>query len=240
MNPLVSCVMVTGKDPSRRPLALASIQSFLGQTYEPRELVIVNTGQPLLTTALAADKRLREHCLRQGDKRLGDLRNDGLCLAQGEWIAQWDDDDWFHPARLEYQMAQRRTGHAVLLLWQVRVSLPRRCGFALRYDRPDEGIPGTVLHPRLEGWYQGVGKHEDSRFLNDHFGPRRVLLENDREPYGPALSLRLWHGANTWNEKHVMRRYAAPEYANRLDVLPAQGRQYVLDVLREHYGCVIP
>ena len=93
---------------NRRELARRSIECFAAQTWENRELVIVDDGEqdykPLIDRY--SDRvRIRYHRIAQNPELfLGGLRNLTLELAEGDFCAQWDDDEWFHRDRLTSQM----------------------------------------------------------------------------------------------------------------------------------------
>ena len=117
---LVSAIMVTGKHACRRSFSQAAIRCFLEQTHPDKELVIINGGGPPLCSA---HPEVREIVVPVGsDVTLGDLRNIGLEQARGDLIIQWDDDDWHHPRRMEFQTSAWEPGTAVLLRQQIRVS----------------------------------------------------------------------------------------------------------------------
>ncbi len=82
-----------------------SITCFLNQTYQNRELVIVEDKTNHLEEFIAArqDPRIRYESVRQANVTLGELRNRSLEMASGEFVAVWDDDDWYHPSRLAIQ-----------------------------------------------------------------------------------------------------------------------------------------
>ncbi len=251
-SPLVSAVMVTGKDARRYRLAHAALRSFLDQDWPQRELVIINDGlqwvlpgsvdgEPMFREVqyvdAVADRGsscvVREFRLPPEGKSLGELRNYALTQCQGDWVCQWDDDDWFAPTRISVQMQQRQRDHAVLLLYQVRCSLTLRSAFVYR-GKPADGIHGSVLHPRVvSAPYEAIGKHEDSHFLNAAFGSRRVVIDNAAMP---QLHVRLHHSCNTWDARHIMRDYATIK-AKQWDLQPATAA-YVRQVLTENYGYV--
>lgn len=235
MLPLVSAIMVTGKTPARAPFARAAIRSFQLQNWPNKELVIVNDSQQPLFFQAELPPNVRE--VMANKQPLGELRNVGLAAAQGEWVMQWDDDDWSHPDRMSWMMEYRKEHHAMLLLWQIRYSFVSNNAFVLQYDRPTEGIPGTVLHPNIPGLkYTAEGRHEDSHFLNDNFGDRRVILANDGTFPGPALYLRFHHAAdNTWSERHIMRRYTQDSMRDTWNVNMLQAK-YLREVLHREYG----
>lgn len=195
-KPLVTAVMVTGKDPAHQRLAEIAVDSVLAQTYRNLELVVINDGE--YSIQRPADERLREVRLPEG-KVLGELRNVGLDVAKGQWIVQTDDDDWHHPERIERQMAFALPGRCVLLEHQIRYSFVTNCAF--RYGCK-EGIAGTILHPRGPERYPPKAKAEDSDFWLRAFGPKRILIRNKDEA---GLYIRFAHYHNTWSSRHIMK-----------------------------------
>ncbi|NFG60718.1 glycosyltransferase [Clostridium sp. CMCC3677] len=86
-----------------------SIQSILNQTYQDFEFIICEDGSTdntysVLEKLCANDIRIK---LLKNEKNIkaGGARNKCLSIAQGEFIAIMDADDYSHPARLEKQIA---------------------------------------------------------------------------------------------------------------------------------------
>jgi len=191
--PLVSAVMITGKSPERRPLAAVALKCFLNQDYTNRELVIINDGGVPLASG---EPGVREIMVERDPKRtLGDLRNIGSEAAKGQWIIQWDDDDWHAPSRISLQMRGARKDRANLLRRQIRYSLVSNAGRVWIIRR---GIPGTLLYYKNDALrYPSVRRGEDTRFLRKFKGRR--VLDNPASAY-----VRFYHGNNTWGEGHIM------------------------------------
>ena len=91
---------------NRANLARRAIQCYLQQTYPNKELVIIDDGQedyaPVLADVPAGELRYIKLEPAPGQV-LGMLRNRSLEEATGDFMAQWDDDDWYHPERIERQ-----------------------------------------------------------------------------------------------------------------------------------------
>lgn len=92
-----------------------SVESVLGQTRPELELIIVDDCSTDGTLALIerhaeADTRVRP--IRQArNSGVAAARNAGIAAARGEFVAFLDSDDWWHPRKLELQVAQmRRSG----------------------------------------------------------------------------------------------------------------------------------
>lgn len=85
-----------------------AVGDFARQTHEERELIILHDG------GLAFDEEVRQVALESGGQSrvevhvvtrmpLGALRNAAGALARGDLVCQWDDDDRYHPLRLQLQ-----------------------------------------------------------------------------------------------------------------------------------------
>ena len=80
------------------------IDSILKQTYPNTELILVDDGSPdrcgeICEEYAAKDPRIR--VIHKENGGLSDARNAGLSVAQGEYIAFVDSDDWVAPDYLE-------------------------------------------------------------------------------------------------------------------------------------------
>jgi glycosyltransferase involved in cell wall biosynthesis len=207
--------MITGKTPHHEAMARVAVKCFLAQSYTHKELVIINDGEYRLNIEHPAVREVHLNDdipasfeWQRGMKvPLGRLRNIGLQYAKGEYVIQWDDDDFHHPHRILFQMAHmpRTDGPAaVLLRRQMRVSI---VGKREAFNVEDTGgIAGTIIHTcgKSVEYPYDMSKGEDSHFLKC-FGDNVVRVDNDSDIWpGPALYLRLYHGHNTWDEAHVM------------------------------------
>lgn len=99
-GPKVSCVMVTR---NRAGFVPQAIQNFQRQTYENRELLIIDDGNCLVSHLIPVDKNILYFPLSK-EKSIGSKRNMGTQLANGEYVTHWDDDDYQAPIRIEAQM----------------------------------------------------------------------------------------------------------------------------------------
>lgn len=98
---LVSVVMPAYKV---EPYIAQAIESVLAQTMPDWELIIVDDCSPDKTAQVVeqylGDSRIK---FLRNERNLGAAgsRNRALEVAQGEWIALLDADDWYEPPRLE-------------------------------------------------------------------------------------------------------------------------------------------
>lgn len=203
-GPLISCLMVTA---NRVTIAARSVQCFDRQSWPNRELVIVDDGEQDYAPLIAHLPPERARIVKlphDPATTLGQLRNRSLAEARGELIAQWDDDDWYHPDRLSVQAAALTGGAQACLLRATLMHLDAPEWF----DHPyvgglKPGVPGTIVHradARLR--YPETRRSEDTVFLDQW--PRDALAIVHR----PELFLRAFHGSNTWERAHFERRVA--------------------------------
>src|SRR6266446_393027 len=102
-QPLVTAVLVTGLHPRRYELARVAAECFLSQTHANKELLILNHGE---TRFDLKNPQVRElQVTKRPADTVGDLRNIGLAEAKGQFIINWDDDDWHSPTRIAAQLA---------------------------------------------------------------------------------------------------------------------------------------
>ena len=104
-QPLLSVVLPTHDRADRLP---AAIRSAAEQTFRNIEIIVVDDGSSDSTAdvvdAIASkDPRIRYHRIDVAGGA-ANARNTGIALSQGEFIAFLDDDDAWHPAKVERQV----------------------------------------------------------------------------------------------------------------------------------------
>ncbi len=224
--PLVSAVLPFA-NPRRLNLVRKAVNQFIRQHYTPYELIVVNgTESRVLTNDAMDTDAMRSAGCRilevhvSPNQNAAAMRNHGLRAASGEWAICIDDDDYFHPDRLLYQMAHRRDGQICLLRCQLRVNVapalmppreseltPTRPLLALVSD--PAGIPCTMLFPRVQAdgtvWQFkescNTGEFEELLGLMTSYGVDRVVCDNVHNPFvqerhWPLLSVAIYHGGN--------------------------------------------
>jgi glycosyltransferase involved in cell wall biosynthesis len=82
-----------------------AVESALGQTVRPYEILVVDDGSP--DDARMATKEFGSSVtlIRKPNGGAASARNLGIEQAHGEWIAFLDADDYWEPAKLERQLA---------------------------------------------------------------------------------------------------------------------------------------
>jgi glycosyltransferase involved in cell wall biosynthesis len=217
--PLVSCIMPTMNRRSFVPLAL---KSFAAQDYPNKELVIIDDGEDRIEDLVTDLPGVRYFSLPRRTT-IGAKRNLACEHAQGEFIAHWDDDDWYAPDRLRYQVsallaeAADMTGlinsYALELpggdFWTILPTLHRRMfvgdvhGGTLVYRK-------DLLTHGLR--YPEINLAEDAGLLASavRTGKRLLRLAN------PGLFIYVRHGRNAWRQ-YIPGRFIALSGWQRID-----------------------
>lgn len=81
-----------------------AIDSALGQTYSPIEVVVVDDGSTDKSPRLLSEYADRIILLRQPNRGVAVARNTGIARCTGEFIAFLDQDDLWQPTKIEKQI----------------------------------------------------------------------------------------------------------------------------------------
>ncbi|MBS1665477.1 MAG: glycosyltransferase [Bacteroidetes bacterium] len=198
--PLVSCVMPTAGRPQ---FIKKAIHYFLQQDYTHKELIVVYNEPADLPADLETDHRVR--LVRSGAKSIGAKRNEGCRQAAGLIIAQWDDDDIYHPQRLSRQVepilegTAEVTGLHSFLFYEAARERCWACSPELFRRLFLENIAaGTLVYLKSywtkESGYPEISLREDAEFMC------RILRAGGRlqKMDGRDLFIYYRHEANTW------------------------------------------
>lgn len=99
-RPSVSVIIPTNRGGPFLDEAVASVRA---QTVPVAEVILVDDGSPAPGLGDVA-ARLGLRYLRQEPSGIAAARNLGVAHATGEWVAFLDDDDVWHPERIEEQL----------------------------------------------------------------------------------------------------------------------------------------
>lgn len=246
--------ILTVASAKRISLARKAVNQFLRQHYLPFELIIVNgTSSPVLTSdataslALVPDNRWLFELTAPPGLNSAAMKNFGLQQATGEFVICLDDDDYFHPSRLLYQMAHRQPNRPCLLSQQLRVDL----SLALQADSAEQvvpqlallsqpqGIACTMLFPRLSPagfpWLfsacLNTGEYDELLArMQQQACPPTVCVNSHNlfvsDANWPLLSVALYHGDNELTKEQFFSNTetklsfdrAAPAGLNQYDI----------------------
>jgi glycosyltransferase involved in cell wall biosynthesis len=209
---MISCLMITLPVPERFEHVKKSINAFCNQTHPNKELIIVVDPEPVSvreTLAKYVDglERSDIRILVSPEKlKLGQLRNMSVDSAQGDVVCQWDDDDLYHPQRLECQLSALLEGdHEAVYLRDVMQYFPtERTLYWTNWQFTEAGgHPGTLMARRsasirypVEGAVASLG--EDLRVALQLRERGRVCFLGGM----PHLFVYVSHGSNSWDGGH--------------------------------------
>lgn len=202
--PKVSCLTVTA---DRKNLMRRAVRCFKNQSYPNKELVVIDDGKQNLQEVLDSLPPNQFKYIKlpaQPENTLGELRNRSLKEATGDFIAQWDDDDWYHPDRLKIQAQMLLEGYDACCLSGTLIHLNEEPYKNHPYiGLLPEGIPGSIMHrPSEEIRYPHTRRAEDTAYLKKWMQKRYVQLPKEYS----YLCIRCYHGSNTWGKNHFLRR----------------------------------
>jgi len=201
----VSCLIVTA---NRKELLCRSLYSLKNQTHKNLEVVVVDNGEEKVEELMEMfqdDQVNYTYIHPSPDNILGDLRNISLDRATGDYMICWDDDDWFHPKRIEIQLETLKNGFDACCLE----------GNIFHIDSPDlidhpyigrlpDGSPSSIMHRRNDHIrYPSMRRGEDTVYLNQWMNNGKYKMLDLSYAY---LFVRVFHGTNVSGKKHFLRR----------------------------------
>jgi glycosyltransferase involved in cell wall biosynthesis len=202
---LISCLTIT--QPTRLNYLERCLQSFAWQTFDKnlRELIIIHCAGESMTNSLEIllDKYgIESNIYRVDNAPLGELRNFSTSVAVGQFLCPWDDDDFFHPERLEVQseLLKRKGCTAVTLTMQLFWFVNEGTLYIRRSGK--EGLHGSIMFRKDAGlkYDSSLSKGEDTLLIDKLIAESRnnIFSVDDR----PELFVRTCHGGNTWSYEH--------------------------------------
>lgn len=191
---LVSALMVTR---GNIDYITRSIQMFNLQSWPYKELLIVtdNASDDLRSIPQKEANLIRLIEVPPG-LSLGDYRNISVARANGSFICQWDDDDFYHQDRILTMMTilQETNVEAAflsrwLMWWEARETL------AVSGPRIWEG--SMVARKSAIRIYPSSPRAEDTAMVNSLAANSRIAMVDAPHLYCYSIT-----GNNTWNEQH--------------------------------------
>lgn len=201
----VSCLIVTA---DRRMLLKRSLYSYKNQTHTNKEAVIVDSGkEPVedLLTDLDLEEVKYIRVEPSPENVLGELRNLSLKNATGDFLTCWDDDDWFHPERIELELSVLKKGFDACCLTGnlFHINTEKFVNHPFRGALPN-GSPSSIMHRRNDTIrYPSLNIDEDTVYLNRWRKQKKYKALGLSYSY---LFVRVFHGSNVSGKKHFLRR----------------------------------
>jgi glycosyltransferase involved in cell wall biosynthesis len=201
--PMVSCIMPTF---NRRPYVPQALQSFLHQDYPNRELIVVDDGNDAIEDLTHELPNVR-YFRMPARKSIGAKRNFACQQAGGDIIAHWDDDDWYSPDRLRYQVEPLLAGVADLTGLETAFVLDLPAGEFWTtnpqlHQRLFVGnVHGGTLVYRKELLARGL-RYPETNLAEDAWLLHRAVRQGQRllRLANPGVFVYVRHGTNAWRE----------------------------------------
>ena len=100
-----------------------AIDSALGQTYPPHEIIVVDDGSTDSSRAIAESYGGKVVCIAQPNQGPSAARNRLIEASSGDWIAFLDCDDYWFPDKLEKQVAAVKQNPPADLIYTGRIEI---------------------------------------------------------------------------------------------------------------------
>jgi glycosyltransferase involved in cell wall biosynthesis len=205
---MISCLTVTRE--ARFASLELSVGDFARQTWAERELVIVHDGDAAFDAKLKAlasshDGPVITVHREPAGQTLGELRNASVDAARGEIVCQWDDDDRYHPRRLELQFAAMRVENSefCFLTDQLHLFAADRTMYWDDWNievYPLNLVQGTLLGSKTAlGHYSPLARGEDTPLILDLLRRGRRITRLREHGY---LYVYVFDGKNAWGYDH--------------------------------------
>jgi len=226
-QPLVSCLCVSNGRPKHLRNA---IDYFNAQTYANKELLIVSRNfdpeyQAIIDNFSGKSMRYLNPEFA-GNMTLGELRNFSIEQALGEYVCIWDDDDWYHCKRIEFQVSEAMTKNkqgSVLPYYILYNSIQKEAYMSTPLPPPASTLCKQAFLTK-DFLYEPLNKAEDDSFI-EKLNKLNILLP----VVNPILYIYIFHGQNTWHQDHFMH-YCGRKFS-------AASSAFITDVVSNKYSC---
>lgn len=193
-KPVVSVILCTY---NRAHLVRQATESVAAQTFKDWELIIIDDGSKDETATLLLPLVLRDPRIvfvRRENRGLAQSRNEGITLAQGEYITFLDSDDAYSPNHLAVRVALMRKNPSIDFTYGgLKCVGPREKQYVPDADNPGKKIhlskclaagtlfaKATVL--KRSGGFPGKEFAEDYRFISTLL-TKHTALKTNRKTY---------------------------------------------------------
>ncbi|MEN9559199.1 MAG: hypothetical protein RLZZ502_410 [Pseudomonadota bacterium] len=223
----------------RADLARLAMGDFKQQTHPRKELlIVVDEGEAAKSVFedLARTLGMAEMCrvLCAPKSNLGALRNFSMRMAEGTVLAQWDDDDRYHPLRLSLQWEAmcQQAAQACFLTDQWHYFSSEQSLFWCDWSQepyPLNFVQGTMLVAReVRPSYPELKRGEDTALCWEMIRAQ-VPIARVRDQ-GWCYTY-VYHGANVWERSHhqaIVRAHALGPAAmqNRAKLMQQRWSEY--------------
>jgi glycosyltransferase involved in cell wall biosynthesis len=218
-----------------------AISCFEAQTYPNKQLIILYENHDQ-TTAEYIQKRAFPEVFKIIEVKcnpkmsLGELRNIAIEQADGEYICQWDDDDWYHVNRLQYQLDAlviAQSSGSILTHWLILDAIKNK--LYISHARNWEGSLLCKKELFLLKKYDNRLKGEDTAMVEFLCDNNYIIKINELT----GMYIYVYHGKNTWSLEHFEKIFNrcqevtsySDDNENILCLLPVEGSVLIDEIL---------
>ncbi len=226
---MISCLCVTRGD--RLGLLAEAIGDYRRQTFPDRELLVLHDGddarhRAILALAEAgAGAPIRVEQVAPG-LRLGGLRTLAIERARGDWICQWDDDDRYHPLRLQMQWDSAAAEGAAVNYLADQLHWFRPDGLLCWDDWDSEPYPMNLIQGTILARRDVLPPYPDLPAGEDTAQTYALLRDAAERGFGVSrlrgagwCYVYSYHGGNVWDAAHH-RAISAAKHLKPARLLP--------------------
>jgi len=133
----------------RRELAAKAVDYFWSQTYENKELLILDDEED---PSFTIRPRCTFYARRSDPMTIGSKRNTLCAISAGPIIAHWDSDDYYAPNRLAFQYTILTLSGKSVLAFHRMLFVNEEAKEAAEYMGDWEDIIGTSFMYKRDWW----------------------------------------------------------------------------------------
>ena len=203
----VSCITVT-KD--RVSYLKKSIDYFINQTHEDKELIVVYYSNDKETESFLKHNRnsfIENNIyfykfVEENGLYLGSVRNFAISKATGNWICIWDDDDYYDTKRIKNQLKFCLEKNIdACTLSSIMIYSNKYQELKISFERLELGWEGSLLCKKdTMPKYTNKAKGEDTPVLEKLIDENKLLTLFD-----PELYVYIFHDQNVSGGVHKER-----------------------------------
>lgn len=209
---MISCLTITQE--GRLAEVKQSLRCFARQTFAQREMVIIHDGSDSYSAEIEAVIQAGkaqfpnlDTVVHRADKGqfLGSLRNLSMRIAKYPTICQWDDDDWYHPRRLEVQYDHLQSGQGDFCFLTDQLHYFQAADEFFWDDWNVETYPMNLIQGTMMGardkvpTYPSITGGEDTTVLKEMHKSGLNLINIDGHGY---LYVYVFNGNNYFDYEH--------------------------------------
>tara|TARA_R100001463_G_scaffold13332_2_gene35596 strand:+ start:91 stop:705 length:615 start_codon:yes stop_codon:yes gene_type:complete len=198
MLPLISCLCPTKNKPK---IVKKTIEYFKNQTYPNKELIlVVNEDSFYLDTVKKLVNGNVKLFYAPKNTTLGDIRNISVSMANGMYVAQWDDDNAHHKNRLWMQyLAIKKSNKKACFLKRVLVNDTISGDKGVSFE--NSGVESTMLALKSElPKYPSISVGEDVPIKKYFVDNNKHVILNEPQLYTYNI-----HSKNTCKYEHLQK-----------------------------------